>query len=65
MGANPITGFVISAGKTSIKGFTIIRFPSGGIELAGPNGGNVIQANVIGTDGRDARIVWLNQRSRP
>src|SRR6266436_1884451 len=55
-------GFQISAGSSTIRGFIINRFNSGGMAgiLLTTNGGNVIQGNFIGTDssGNVAQKNW-------
>ncbi len=47
--ATQFNGFGVAAGNTTIRGLSITGFPGNGIHIAGP-GGNVIEANHLGTD---------------
>jgi len=48
-GSGGLTGLLIFAGNSTVKGLVINRFGGGGILLR-TNGGNIIQGNYIGTD---------------
>jgi hypothetical protein len=48
--AGNASGLDITAGGSTVEGLVIQQFQQDGIDLLGPNGGNTVEGNYIGTD---------------
>ena len=49
-GEGSVSGLIITAGNSTVRGLVINRFGDSGIHIEDPVGGNIIEGNYIGTD---------------